>query len=127
VRGVEGGGGLLPLEGVEGPRGLQMLRGVDEQALLLLLLLQLLGLMLIGVVGVEMGGGVGVQMSSRMRVQMGSRMTLNVSMQEPPSHASSAVAVRWMRHPFTLHHARVQRGLLQTAMAPVALVSVPAL
>ena len=113
---VERGGRLLPLEGVEAPRSLQVFRRVEDKPL----------------AGVRSDHVAGVQVSRRValpasHVIVQVVLLLLLALLHPPGTATPGVTpVPVLLSLTSVSFSRMHRRLLGAAVAPVALVAVPA-
>ena len=115
---VERGGRLLPLEGVEAPRGLQVFRGVEDQPLAR-----------VGpdhVAGVQVGRRVALPAHVIVQVVLLLLLLLLLALLHPPGTAAPGVTPVVLLSLTPVSLSGVHRRLLGAAVAPVALVAVPA-
>ena len=113
---VEGGGRLLPLEGVEAPRSLKVFRGVEDQPLA--------GVGSDHVAGVQVGRR--VALPTHVIVQVVLLLLLLLALLHPPGTAAPGVTPVVLLSLTPVSLSGMHRRLLSAAVAPVALVAVPA-
>ena len=115
---VERGGRLLPLEGVEAPRSLQVFRRVEDKPLA--------GVGSDHVAGVQVGRRVALS-ASHVIVQVVLLLLLLLALLHPPGTATPGVTpVPVLLSLTSVSLTGMHRRLLGAAVAPVALVTVPA-